>query len=126
MINKVNSKFGKVNFVYFTLSGFPQYINKPKVGEKTILFFGRIEEYKGLDNLLNIIQLFNKNRLNYNFIIAGKGKIENMEKFLTFKNVTIINRFIEDEEIKNLFRKATFTILPYNSATQSGVIILSK
>ena len=41
------------------------------------------------------------------------------------KNVEIINRFIDDSELKELFQKASFTLLPYNSATQSGVTILS-
>lgn len=115
----------KDKFRHFTLSGFDQYITNPKIGEKTILFFGRMEHYKGLGNLLDLIVEVNKANLDYKFIIAGKGKLEDIEEFQKFDNVEILNRFITDDEIVGLFDKATFTILPYDSATQSGVSILS-
>jgi len=115
----------KNKFKFFILSGFPQRFSKPKYGNKTILFFGRIEPYKGLDNLFNLIKISNKENINYTFLIAGKGKIKDIKKFLEFKNVKIINKFISDNEMEYLFKEATFTILPYNQATQSGVIILS-
>jgi glycosyltransferase involved in cell wall biosynthesis len=123
--SEINKQNKKNKFKYFVLSGFSQYINKPKTGEKTILFFGRIEKYKGLNNLLDLIVKVNKANLGYKFIIAGKGKIKNIEEFQKFNNVEILNRFITDDEVMGLFEKATFTILPYDSATQSGVIVLS-
>lgn len=115
----------KDKFRHFTLAGFNQYSNKPKIGSKTILFFGRIESYKGLSNLLDLIQKAHQINLDYKFVIAGRGVIENIEEFNSFENVEIINRFIDDNEVKELFEKATFTILPYDTATQSGVTILS-
>jgi len=122
---EIEKQTKKEKFKYFTLSGFDQNITIPKIGEKTILFFGRIEHYKGLNNLLDLIVKANKVNLDYKFIIAGKGNIENIEEFQKFDNVEILNRFINDDEIVCLFEKATFTILPYDSATQSGVSILS-
>jgi len=115
----------KEKFIYFPLSGFHQYINKPKNGERTILFFGRIEPYKGINNLIDLIRNVEKKGIDYKFIIAGKGNIENLEELKKFKSLEIINRFIDDDELSELFEKATFTILPYDSATQSGVTILS-
>jgi len=55
----------KEKFKYFTLSGFDKYATNPKIGEKTILFFGRIEHYKGLSNLLDLIVKVNKANLDY-------------------------------------------------------------
>lgn len=115
----------KDKFKYMPLSGFPQYITKPKVGNKTILFFGRIESYKGLNNLIDLIHKSNELKTGYNFIIAGKGEIKNLTELLKIKNLRIINRFIDDTELFELFNESTFTILPYDSATQSGVSILS-
>ncbi len=115
----------KKKFVYFPLSGFHQYIDKPKMGERTILFFGRIEPYKGISNLIDLITKIENKSVDYKFIIAGKGKLENVEELKKFNNLEIINRFISDNELNELFTKATFTILPYDSATQSGVTILS-
>lgn len=123
--SEIEKQTKKEKFKYFTLSGFDQYIINPKVGEKTILFFGRIEHYKGLSNLLDLIVKANKANLDYKFIIAGKGNIENIEEFQKFDNVEILNRFINDDEVVGLFEEATFTILPYDTATQSGVSILS-
>jgi len=123
--NEIKKQKNKEKFKYFTLSGFKQYVNEPKIGQKIILFFGRIEKYKGLDNLLDLIKKANKINLDYKFIIAGKGNIENINEFEEYRNVEIINRFINDDEVEKLFQKATFTILPYDSATQSGVTILS-
>ena len=112
-------------FIYMDLSGFTQFIQKPKIGDKTVLFFGRIESYKGLNNLLDIVKKANELKLEYKFIIAGKGNIENIREFKKHDNVEIINRYIKDSEVQSFFEKATFTILPYDSATQSGVTILS-
>ncbi len=122
---KIETQINKWKFRHFFLSGFKLNINEPKTGQKIILFFGRIESYKGLENLLDIITMSYRKKLDYRFIIAGKGKIINIEKFKKLSNVEIINRFINDKEIFELFKKATFVLLPYNSATQSGVIILS-
>ncbi len=123
--NEIKKQFNRNKFKYLPLSGFEQCIDTSKVGEKTILFVGRIEPYKGLKNLLDLIVKINTANLNYKFIIAGKGNIENIEEFYRFNNVKVINRFITDNEMYSLFKKATFTILPYDSATQSGVTILS-
>lgn len=123
--SEINKQAQKDKFKHFVLSGFDQHLFDPKIGEKTILFFGRIESYKGLNNLLEIVKKSNEENIDYKFLIAGKGNIDNMEEFKKYKNVEIINRFIDDDEVEKLFEQATFTILPYDSATQSGVTILS-
>lgn len=124
VFSKREQRFNK-KFKYMRLGGFNEYINVPKIGERTILFFGRIESYKGLDNLLEIIKMANELKLNYKFIIAGKGRIDNIKEFEKNSNVRIFNRFINEKELLEIFKETTFTILPYNSATQSGVCILS-
>lgn len=123
--SEIEKQERKEKFRYFTLSGFSQYIIIPKIGEKTILFFGHMEHYKGLSNLLDLIVKANSANLDYKFVIAGKGNIKDIEEFQKLDNVEIINRFIADSEVEKLFGQATFIILPYDSATQSGVTILS-
>ncbi len=112
-------------FKYLPLSGFDLHINKPKIGNKNILFFGRMESYKGFNNLFDIISLANAQNIGYTFTIAGKGNIPNIDELSKLENVTIINRFIGENELNELFHKASFVLLPYDSATQSGVSILS-
>lgn len=82
------------------------------------LFFGRIEKYKGVDILYHIFKdsyYLRQEKL----VIAGKGDI--YFDYQPLPNVTLINRFIRDNEIRNLFQKAKCVIFPYISATQSGV-----
>jgi len=107
------------------LAGFKRRMNTPKKGE-VILFFGRIDRYKGISNLVEIIKIVNQKSIKpIPFVIAGKGYDENLDLLKKFENVEIINRHIESSELKSLFTRASFTILPYHSATQSGVVILS-
>ena len=87
-----------------------------------ILFFGRIEEYKGLSLLYDV---FSENPVLYNnylLVIAGSGRLPVMK---CIKNTIIINRYIKDTEIANLYRKACCVVYPYISATQSGVLSLA-
>jgi glycosyltransferase involved in cell wall biosynthesis len=90
-----------------------------------ILFFGRIEFYKGIHIAYNE---FCENSLlkNKKLIIAGSGNIYFQRKEELEDNITFINRYIEDEEIKDLFSKSSCIIYPYISATQSGVLSLSS
>ena len=82
------------------------------------LFFGRIEKYKGIDLLYNVFK--NSHDLQQEkLIIAGKGDV--YFDYEPLANVVLINRFIHDNEIKDLFEKAKCVIFPYISATQSGV-----
>ena len=83
-----------------------------------VLFFGRIEKYKGIECLYDVFRYapcLRKERL----VIAGKGDI--YFETCDLPNVFFVNRFIRDEEIKDLFRKAKCVVFPYISATQSGV-----
>lgn len=87
-----------------------------------ILFFGRIEEYKGISLLY---KAFTECSLTtkYNLVIAGSGTIafSRSEK----DHVIFINRYIKDEEVKFLYENASCVVYPYISATQSGVLSLA-
>lgn len=113
----------KKNVEYIPLSGFEKEFINRKLNNQ-LLFFGRIEPYKGIENLFKLGTEFLKHKIDYKIVITGKGHI-NYEGNEVPSNVEIINRFISDKELKNLHEKSAFTILPYNSASQSGVIIHS-
>lgn len=87
-----------------------------------ILFFGRIEKYKGVDVLIDAFSKFDK-ATDVKLVIAGKGNAECEQK--PNDNVILINRFIKDEEIASLYKGASFVVYPYISATQSGVLSLA-
>jgi glycosyltransferase involved in cell wall biosynthesis len=92
--------------------------------DKTILFFGRIWPYKGLDVLIRSEPWIAAQNHDCKIIIAGEGEdlgryrqmMVNPERF------EIINRHIPESEANILFRRASVVVLPYIEASQSGVI----
>lgn len=99
---------------------FPEYVPPKHTGR--VLFFGRINPYKGADNLLEIVRLCP----NIQFDVVGRvdPQMEDLVQKLGQKdNVTLNNSYVTDEDMANAFINADWIILPYNSATQSGVVI---
>ena len=101
----------------------------PKQGKKPLilLFFGRIEPYKGLSLLMSALISRNYSR-EVMLIIAGQGEIDQVAlRSLREKNIQVyvLNRFIRDCEVKGVFEASDVVVLPYISATQTGVIPLA-
>ena len=92
--------------------------------KKILLFFGIIRDYKGLDILLNTLALLDQT---YILIIAGEvyGSFEKYELIINERKlgekVKLFNRYIDDSEVTNFFSAADVCVLPYRSATQSGI-----
>jgi glycosyltransferase involved in cell wall biosynthesis len=91
--------------------------------KKTLLFFGLIRPYKGLSELIAAFGLLDGN---YQLLIAGEvyGSSATYESALTalpFENWKFDNRYIADSEVASYFAAADLVVLPYLSATQSGV-----
>lgn len=99
-----------------------------KPGKKNILFFGLIRDYKGLDIL---IDAFNGLDDSYQLIIAGEpyGSFEKYRKAIDESplkdNIRTFLRYIRDSEVTDFFSAADVTVLPYRSATQSGISSVS-
>lgn len=99
---------------------FPQY-TEPKY-TKSVLFFGRINPYKGAENLIEIV----KKCPQVQFKIVGRiddHMKETIELLKQQKNVMVNSGYVTDEEMRDAFTGSDWIILPYKSATQSGVII---
>lgn len=95
------------------------------VDDQYLLFFGRIDKYKGIGNLLNVYRTISDKTLP--LIIAGGGRFTEEEQKLIdgCNNLTVINRYIGDGEMKWLLCHMTAAVLPYIEATQSGIIPLA-
>lgn len=97
----------------------------------TLLFFGMIKPYKGLDILLNALPLIQKEIPDIRLIIAGsvykdRELYESMIADLGLADIVETRfRYVKDEEVQELFRKSDICVLPYKTATQSGVIATS-
>lgn len=88
------------------------------------LFHGRIDKYKGLHILAEAYEKLHNKYDDVTLTIAGSGDFKEYQvAFDRLQDCRIINRWLTDEEIKGLFNdKSVITVLPYISATQSGVI----
>lgn len=93
-------------------------------GKKNLLFFGLIREYKGLDIL---IEAFSRLDSSYNLIIAGEpyGSFEKYAKLIeqspNRENIYLETEYIPDNKVPLYFSAADLCVLPYRSATQSGI-----
>jgi glycosyltransferase involved in cell wall biosynthesis len=91
---------------------------------RVLLFFGLIREYKGLDLL---IEAFGKLDPRHHLVIAGEpyGDFGDYQKQIDASplkaNIHLHPRFITDAEVPVFFSAADVAVLPYRSATQSGI-----
>jgi glycosyltransferase involved in cell wall biosynthesis len=96
----------------------------------TILFFGNIKPYKGLDVLLRAFHALPlSTRKTCRLVIAGRPHCD-MREFRSLSlelgidsQVTWKLGFTEEPEVADLFRSATVVALPYREIDQSGVLM---
>ncbi|MGN0132760.1 MAG: glycosyltransferase family 4 protein [Lachnospiraceae bacterium] len=99
---------------------FPDY-TEPQY-TKHALFFGRMNPYKGVDNLIEIAKLCPE----VQFDVVGRVDSqvqEQVDELNKFPNVSMNTGYVTNEKMADAFIRADWIILPYNSATQSGVVI---
>lgn len=91
------------------------------LSKPTFLFYGYIKPYKGLELLKEATKLLTDISDKYNLIIAGGGKDSSLEYFSTQNNCQVINHHLTNEEMINLIQTSAVIVLPYKSASQSGI-----
>jgi len=104
-------------------------------GEKTILFFGAIRPYKGLEHLVEAFRQLAEKHPEYRLLIAGstrKGSEEYWERLertiaAQIPPGRVIRKieFIPDQDTELYFKAADVLALPYTQVSQSGVLFLA-
>jgi len=95
---------------------------------RTLLFFGLIRDYKGLDLLIDALPLLGEG---YQLVIAGEsyGSFDKYDSHIAAtglgSNIKVFNRYIDDAEVPRFFSAADVCVLPYRSATQSGITAIA-
>ena len=92
---------------------------------RTLLYFGLIRDYKGLDLLIEAMQYLDER---YQLVAAGEcyGSFERYGQLAAGNpRIHLQNRYIGDEEVPLFFSAADLCVLPYRSATQSGITAIS-
>jgi len=102
-------------------------LNLPQ-NKKYLLFFGFIRDYKGLDNLIESMNLLNED---YHLLICGEvyGSFDKYQELINKNNlndrVHLFNKYIADNEVAEYFCASDVCVLPYKTATQSGIVGIS-
>jgi glycosyltransferase involved in cell wall biosynthesis len=99
-----------------------------KEEDKVLLFFGYVRKYKGLDILLDAMPEISKKYPGIKLLVVGEFYddpsvyINKIKELRIENNVKIINKFIPNEEVRKYYLAADLVVLPYRSATQSGIL----
>jgi glycosyltransferase involved in cell wall biosynthesis len=106
---------------------FPQWPSRVERNVPTVLFFGRLSLYKGLDVFYEAATLI-ADRLNgVRFVVAGlpvEGYTPPPAPALARGSVVeVIDRYLSNTDAAALFRSAAVVVCPYRDATQSGVVL---
>lgn len=111
------------NFLHYLTWGSPDVPED----DRTILFFGRIWPYKGLEYLIRAEPLIAREFNDVRIVIGGEGEdfrryedmMEHPERF------EVHNEFVERDEAADIFRRSSVVVLPYTEASQSGVLAMA-
>lgn len=94
---------------------------------KLILFFGFIRKYKGLHVLLQAMPAV-LNQMDVKLIVAGEFYDDSTKYFDLIKklnleeSVFVFDKYIPNEDVGLYYSAADIVVLPYITATQSGII----
>lgn len=95
---------------------------------KILLFFGFVREYKGLKHIINAMPDIVRADSSIQLMIVGEfggDKADYMsliEKSGVSGSIEVVDGYIPDKEIEKYFAACDLVVLPYESATQSGIV----
>jgi glycosyltransferase involved in cell wall biosynthesis len=94
--------------------------------KKTLLFFGYIRPYKGLGHLLDAVLELDASR--YQLLVVGEF-YEPLERYRVQldalkqrEQLTLVDRYVPNEDLPLYFAAADLVMVPYLTATQSGIV----
>jgi len=96
--------------------------------KKVLLFFGYVRKYKGLDNLLKAMPIALFSCPDLHLLVVGEfydspaEYLDLIKQLGISNNVTIVNEYVPNEDVGKYYSAADLVVLPYNSATQSGIL----
>src|SRR5262249_23344962 len=100
--------------------------SEPRRDSRSLLFFGRITAYKGLEVLIRAFRKLRERHPDLVLNIVGEGDLRPYRRSLDgVPNIRIVNEWVAESETPAIFRAAEVVVVPYTSASQSGVIALA-
>jgi glycosyltransferase involved in cell wall biosynthesis len=98
---------------------------------KVLLFFGYVRKYKGLDLLIDAMPDIIKEIPEVRLLIVGEFYddpnfyLDKIMELGVSDYIKIVNKFVPNEEVGEYYLASDLNILPYRSATQSGILNVS-
>jgi glycosyltransferase involved in cell wall biosynthesis len=92
----------------------------PLPASPSLLFFGRITHYKGVDTLLDAMPAVWERLPDVTLTVAGSGEMPKHEA-LSDSRVTLRAEHVPEAAVSGLYAESTCVVLPYRQASQSGV-----
>lgn len=115
-------------YIPLNLKSFGNSGKTPDERKIVFLFFGTIRKNKGLETLLEAVNLIDK-KYKDKYIVKIYGNTSDWasyDKLIRDKSIYDLQiRRIENDEIPDLFASSHFLILPYHDVTQSGPLLIA-
>jgi glycosyltransferase involved in cell wall biosynthesis len=99
---------------------------------KQLLFFGEVRKNKGLEYLVKAEPLISSGYSDYSILVAGRFRSENGNNLNYYRSLmadpgrfSLVDRFIGNDEVASVFDACDIVVLPYISASQSGILALA-
>jgi len=105
-------------------------LNMSKAGE-TILFFGIIREYKGLQYLIKSLKIVKEKFPQVKLVIAGKPAVDFWKHFKLIddlslgESISLHLQFIPTKDVPLYFYASDLVVLPYIKTYQSGIVFMA-
>ena len=96
--------------------------------EKVLLFFGYVREYKGLKYLLQAMPMIAAKEEKIRLLVVGEFSADRDEyrqmirELGVQERVNVVDCYMPDREVEQYFAASDLVVLPYVSATQSGIV----
>jgi len=95
----------------------------PRPESPSVLLFGRLEQYKGVEVLVEAMRLVWERRPETRLVVAGEGQAARLVP--EDSRISLISRYVPEREVETLFADASMVVLPYTQASQSGVGVMA-
>jgi glycosyltransferase involved in cell wall biosynthesis len=102
-------------------------VEPPSEEERTVLFFGRLSQYKGLHVFYEAAIQVARRVPSVRFVVAGRAvpgyTLPEPPELPNGGSVEVLHRYLHNRETAELFERSTVVACPYVDATQSGVVL---
>ena len=114
---------GRARIVVIPHGTWPRSEPLPPPPSPSVLLFGRLELYKGVEVLVEAMRFVWERRPDVKLVVAGHGPAARLVP--ADPRISLRPTYISEDEIEPLLAGASLVVLPYTQASQSGVGLLA-